>query len=254
MVSSSVYLFNDLRDLENDKLHPRKRLRPIASGRLPYNLAFAMAVDVERSRRSGDIGRPSRTSRCSSRVLSEATSILNFFYILRLKQVVILDAMALSMGFVLRVLGGAAIIGVPGVGVASPLHACSSRSFLPFPSVATSWCCSKDGAKGHREVLEHYSPHLLDQIIAVVTTSTLVSYLLYTIDPRTQEKFDGMHLIYTVPFVLYGIFRYLYLVHKKGEGGSPTRALLTDRPLLGNVMLWVIVTLAILYRQKLPFF
>ena len=104
-------------------------------------------------------------------------------------------------------------------------------------------------ANSHRAVLEHYSPYFLDQMIGIVTASTVMSYALYTISDETVKKFGTRHLFYTVPFVLYGIFRYLYLVHKREEGGNPTRLALTDRPLLINIILWIIVASVIIYGR-----
>jgi len=146
--------------------------------------------------------------------------------------------MQIAFGFVLRVLIGAAVISVP----ASPwLLMCTVvlALFLGFAKRKHELILLSDNAENHRKVLEHYSTDFLDQMIVIVSSATVMSYALYTIWPDTVENFGTNKLIYTVPFVLYGLFRYLYLVNLKEEGGSPTRVLLTDKPLLLNIMLWL---------------
>jgi 4-hydroxybenzoate polyprenyltransferase len=162
-----------------------------------------------------------------------------------LKNVVIVDVLTVSFGFVLRAVAGAVAIGEP---FSNWLLICTMllALFLSLNKRRHELTLLAGGAVGHRRILGEYSPYLLDQMIAVVTASTVVSYALYTQAPETVSKFGTDRLIWTLPFVLYGIFRYLYLVHQKDEGGSPSRVLLNDRPLLAAVALWTAAVIAII--------
>jgi 4-hydroxybenzoate polyprenyltransferase len=164
-----------------------------------------------------------------------------------LRHVVILDVLAISIGFVLRVFGGAVVIDVP---VSHWLLVCTIllALFLALSKRRHELVLLADAAKGHRRILQEYSPYLLDQMIGVVTASTVMAYMLYATSPETAEKFGTSLLGLTIPFPLYGIFRYLYLVHQKEGGGSPSEMLLTDRPLLLCVALWGIAIALIIYR------
>ncbi|MEK6569991.1 MAG: decaprenyl-phosphate phosphoribosyltransferase, partial [Bacteroidota bacterium] len=175
--------------------------------------------------------------------------LINLTYSFHLKKIVILDVMSIAACFVLRVVAGAVIIGVPS---SEWLILCTLllSLFLGFSKRRHELLILEKNAVGHRAVLEHYSPHFLDQMTAIVTASTVMSYALYTISEETVKKFGTNHLIYTVPFVLYGIFRYLYLVHKREEGGNPTKILLTDIPLILNVVAWVLVCAYIIYGRQ----
>ena len=158
----------------------------------------------------------------------------------------IIDVLSIAAGFVLRVLGGAAIISV----VASQwLILCTIllSLFLGFSKRRHELILLEGSATSHRKVLEHYSPYFLDQMIAVVTASTLICYALYTMSKDTVEKLGTSKLIYTIPFVLYGIFRYLYLVHQKEEGGSPTEIMFADKPMIIDICLWVISSVVFIY-------
>lgn len=241
--SSAIYLFNDLRDRDNDRSHPLKRLRPIASGAVSPQLGWTLAVLLTAVALAASFLAPRAPMGFQTCIAGFV--FLNILYSIGLKQVVIIDAMTLALGWVLRVLAGAAIIQVPA---SEWLLLCTLQLalFLAFAKRRHELVLLDDDAGEHREVLRHYSPYFLDQIITTVTASTLVTYLLYTISPDIQEKV-GIRLIYTFPFVLYGLFRYLYLVHQKGAGGSPTRTLLTDGPVLIDVLLWIATTVAILH-------
>jgi len=164
-----------------------------------------------------------------------------------LKHVVIVDVLTIACGFVLRAVGGAVAVGVP---ISDWLLVCSIllALFLALSKRRHELVLLADNATGHRRILGEYSPYLLDQMIGVVTASTLIAYTFYTISPETQEKFGTSLLGLTVPFPLYGIFRYLYLVHKREGGGSPTTMLLNDRPLLACVALWVVAVVLVVYR------
>jgi 4-hydroxybenzoate polyprenyltransferase len=171
---------------------------------------------------------------------------LNLLYSFSLKEVVILDVLAISLGFVLRAVAGAVAIGVQ---ISDWLLICTIllALFLTLSKRRHELTSLSDSATDHRPTLQEYSPYLLDQMIAVVTASCVTAYAFYTTAPETREKFQTDKLAWTIPFVLYGIFRYLYLVHRKEQGGSPTDVLLTDRPLLIDVFLWALAVVLILY-------
>jgi 4-hydroxybenzoate polyprenyltransferase len=241
--ASGVYLFNDITDIEKDKLHPTKSQRPLPSGKLSKSTASLVSMFLIAF---GVIASFFLTVGFGIVVLLYA--VINIFYSLKLKDIVILDVMTISAGFVLRVIGGALLINVP---TSEWLIICTVllSLFLGFSKRRHEITILESDANSHRAVLEHYSPYFLDQMIGIVTASTVMSYALYTISDETVRKFGTRHLFYTVPFVLYGIFRYLYLVHKREEGGNPTRLALTDRPLLINIILWIIVASIIIYGR-----
>jgi 4-hydroxybenzoate polyprenyltransferase len=240
-LSGTVYLVNDLADLEKDRLHPRKRLRPLASGALsPRTAVVAAAVIGALSLASAFfLGQPFAG-------VAITYVLLNLAYSFRLKHVVIVDVIVISLGFVLRAVGGALAIGVP---FSTWLLVCTIllALFLALAKRRHEITSLLEGAAHHRKALAEYSPYLLDQMISVVTASCLVAYAFYTLAPETVEKYRTDRLAWTIPFVLYGIFRYLYLVHRKEKGGSPTDILLTDRPLLLDVALWAAAILVIVY-------
>jgi 4-hydroxybenzoate polyprenyltransferase len=172
--------------------------------------------------------------------------LLNILYTNLLKNIVIIDVMAIATGFVLRALGGAVAINVEFSSwllIATFVLAL----FLGFGKRRHELISLEKAATSHRQILEKYSPYLLDQLIGIVTASTVVTYLFYTLSPEVSIKLGTEYLYVTIPFVIYGIFRYLYLVHKEEKGGSPTRLLLTDLPLLLDVLLWLASVILILY-------
>jgi 4-hydroxybenzoate polyprenyltransferase len=240
--SSGIYLINDIADLEEDKLHPIKSVRPIPSGVLSVGAAgVASAVLLLVAVAGGFV------ISASFGGVAVAYILINIVYSFYLKDIVILDVMAIAISFVLRVVAGAVIIGVPP---SEWLILCTLllSLFLGFAKRRHELLVLEKRASNHRSVLEHYSPYFLDQMTAIVTASTVMSYALYTISDETVKKFNTKDLIYTVPFVLYGIFRYLYLVHRREEGGNPTKIILTDLPLIFNVIAWVLVCGFIIYR------
>jgi 4-hydroxybenzoate polyprenyltransferase len=241
LASGAVYLVNDLLDRAKDREHPVKRRRPIASGELPPAAALVAAGLAA----AGALGLSLLAGGRLALVLG-AYLLINVAYSRRLKHVVILDVMTIAAGFVLRVLAGGIAI---GVATSTWLLLCTSllALFLGFGKRRHELVLLEVNAASHRPILSEYSPYFLDQMIAVVTTSTLVSYALYTMDPAVHQKLGTPYLPLTIPFVLYGIFRYLYLVHQREEGGDPTQVLLADRPLLVNVLLWVGTVFGILY-------
>ena len=163
-----------------------------------------------------------------------------------LKHVVILDVLTIAIGFVLRAAAGAVVIAVP---MSQWLLVCTVllALFLGLSKRRHELTLLAGGAPGHRQILEEYNPYLLDQMIGVVTASTLMAYIIYCTSPETTEKFGTTQLVLTTPFPIYGIFRYLYLVHQRGSG-SPSEVLLTDRPLVACIALWGLAVIAIIYR------
>jgi 4-hydroxybenzoate polyprenyltransferase len=239
--ASAVYLVNDLRDREQDRLHPLKRLRPIASGELPAPLAGAAALLLGGAAAAGGFALGPRFAACLAGYLA-----LNLLYSLALKHVVILDVMSIAAGFVLRVVAGGVAI---AVAVSNWLLLCTSflALFLAFSKRRHELMLLSDGAAGQRRVLEQYSPTFLDQMINVVTASTLVAYALYAVAPETAEKLGTPHLVWTMPMVLFGIFRFLYLLYQRPTERNPTEAILADPPFLVNVGLWGATVVALIY-------
>jgi 4-hydroxybenzoate polyprenyltransferase len=239
-LAGAVYLVNDLADLERDRLHPAKRTRPLASGALPLGLARAAAALLLLAALSASLLLGPLFLLCTL-----AYAALNLAYSFGLKHVVILDVLAVALGFVLRAVAGAVAIGVhfsPWLLVCTILLAL----FLALAKRRHELVTLED-AVGHRQILAEYTPYLLDQMIAVVTASCLTAYAFYTLAPETVEKYRTERLALTIPFVIYGIFRYLYLVHRRDLGGSPADVLLTDRPLLVAVALCAAAMVLIVY-------
>jgi len=240
-LSGVVYIFNGLADRAADQRHPLKRLRPIASGRLSSSTA-AIAATI--------LGAVSLVAALllspMFAVLSATYVVLLVLYSVVLKHLVIIDALTIAAGFVLRAAAGAVAVFVP---ISHWLLVCTTllALFLVLSKRRHELTLLADGAMTHRPILEEYSPYLLDQMIAVVTASTLVAYSVYSTSAETAERLKTTRLGLTIPFVLYGIFRYLYLVHQKRAGGSPADLLLTDRPLLACVGLWALCVALILY-------
>ena len=238
---SGVYIFNDIIDLEKDKLHPLKSRRPLSFGKLSVKAASIASIILVLIGLLGAF-----VLKTEFGVVLSIYVIINVWYSYQLKGIVILDVMTIAAGFVLRVIGGAVLIGVP---TSEWLIICMVllSLFLGFSKRRHEILILENLANTHRSVLQHYNPYFLDQMIGIVTATTVMSYALYTISEETIHKFGTKHLIYTVPFVLYGIFRYLYLVHKKEEGGNPTKVALTDLPLLVNIVLWIVTVTIIIY-------
>ena len=239
--ASAVYLVNDLHDRGKDRLHPLKRLRPIATGALPPGVAAAAAAVLAAASLAGALYLGQRFS-----VLLLGYLALNLVYSFALKNVVIVDVMAVAFNYVLRVEGGAAAIAVK---VSTWILLCTIfvALFLAFSKRRHELLLLSEKAADQREVLVHYGPTFLDQMINVVTASTLLCYALYTQAPETVEKFGTTALIYTLPFVLFGIFRYLYLVYQVTNPRSPTEAILRDFPFVLNVALWGLAVIAVIY-------
>src|SRR5262245_23142580 len=244
-LSGVVYLINDVADREADRQHPIKRQRPIASGDVAVPVALSVAAVM------GAVALVAAFwLRPSFGLIAVSYLGLLGLYSATLKHAVIIDVLTIAIGFVLRAAGGAVAIGVQASHWLYVLMMLLAL-FLALSKRRHELVLLADGAKGHRKILEEYSPYLLDQMIAVVTASTIVAYAFYTISPETVEKFGTDKLGLTLPFPLYGIFRYLYLVHQKEGGGSPADLLLNDRPLLICVGLWAAVVAFFIYSPAL---
>ena len=241
-LSGAVYLVNDVSDREADALHPVKRMRPIASGALSPAAALGWAAALSVVTLAAAYWLQPMFAVSASAYLA-----LFVLYTRWLKHIVILDVMSIAIGFVLRAEAGGLVIGVP---VSDWLLVCTilGALFLGLAKRRHEITMLGDGAKGHRRILEEYDPYLLDQMIAIVAAATLVVYVVYCASPETAERFSTQLLVLTTPFPIYGIFRYLYLVHRKHGGGSPSDMLLRDRPLLSCVALWGIAVILIIYR------
>ena len=240
-LSGAVYLFNDLADREADQNHPLKRERPIASGRLATTTAVIAGVIL-----GGGGVIAAFLIGTQFGIIAATYMAALLLYSLALKHVVILDALMIAAGFVLRAIAGAVAVAVP---IGHWLLVCTTllALFLALSKRRHELVLLADGATDHRPILEEYSPYLLDQMIGVVTSSTLIAYAVYATSADTAARLGTGKLGLTIPFVLYGIFRYLYLVHQKRGGGSPAAMLLTDRPLLVCVALWAASVIALLY-------
>lgn len=240
LISSSVYIINDLVDMEKDRQHPRKRNRPLASGQLQPAFAVGAAAVL------------AILSIAAAFWLSPWAGVIllvylaqNIAYSFWLKNIVIIDVMVLALGFLLRVLAGVVVVEVQNF---SPwLYVCVTllALFLGFGKRRQEIVLLEDEAANHRAILSEYNLPLLDQIIGMVVTATLVAYTFYSFDATTALAHSKMLL--TVPFVFYMLARYLYLVHVKHLGGAPDELLLEDRPLLINSVLWAVAVVALIY-------
>ncbi len=231
--TSAIYILNDIFDRENDKLHPTKSLRPIASGKVPIGLAIILAILLLLG---GSI--ISLTVNIYTFFALLVYVIINLAYSAVLKHIVIIDVMTIAAGFILRAVAGGLAISVP---ISPWLLVCTTllALFLGFGKRRHELWLLSNSAGDHRKALDNYSVPFLDQMISVVTASTVVAYAFYTLSPEVVERFQTKWLSSTIPFVIYGIFRYQFLIFKREEGGSPTKLLLTDPPLLLCVLLWL---------------
>jgi len=240
-LSGVVYLVNDVTDRAGDRLHPLKATRPIASGALPVPTALAFAAFIAAAALAGSFAISWRFAGVALAYL-----VLQSLYSGPLKHVIIIDALTIAIGFVLRAVAGAVAVDVE---ISHWLLVCTVllALFIALAKRRHEIVLLANGASSHRPILGEYSPYLLDQMIVVAAAATLIAYIFYTVSPETQEKFGTPWLGLTIPFPLYGIFRYLYLVHRREGGGSPTDLLLTDRPLLACVALWALAVTLIIY-------
>jgi 4-hydroxybenzoate polyprenyltransferase len=241
LLSSSVYIFNDIMDVESDRKHPLKSARPIARGRIKVSTGVFLFVVLA----IASFGLSLWLNPLFA-LTALGYFVLNLLYSVYLKNVVIIDVMCIALSFVIRAVAGAVVIGVE---ISAWLVVCTTllALFLGFGKRRHELVLLEGQATGHRKSLSEYSPYFLDQMISVVTASTVVAYAFYTLSPEVKVKLGANHMELTIPFVLYGVFRYLYLIHQKEGGGSPTRMLLTDRPILANVILWLAAVVLIVY-------
>jgi 4-hydroxybenzoate polyprenyltransferase len=241
-VSGAVYLINDLTDIEKDRQHPRKRHRPLASGRLPVSVARLAVVVILLICLPVSFGLDPLFG-----VIVSAYLLLQIAYSFVLKNVVIVDVLTIAAGFVLRVAGGAVLADAERF---SPwLYVCIVllALFMGLSKRRGELVLLQGNANHHRATLEEYSLPLLDEMISVVTAATVLAYALYTFDPGNPHLPPNGAMMLTIPFVLYCIFRYLYLIHQKGETDPPDAVLLKDRPLQIAIGLWGLTALLLLY-------
>jgi 4-hydroxybenzoate polyprenyltransferase len=243
--ASAVYLVNDLRDREEDRRHPLKRLRPLAAGTLLVPLAVVALCVLA----AAALFIAWRLGAGFTAILF-AYLALNLLYTFWFKHLVILDVMSISLGFVLRIEAGAQAMGVE---VSRWLFLCTIflALFLAFSKRRHELTLLAGAASEQRRVLDHYSPAFLDQMINVVTASSVLAYALYAVAPETVEKYHTQNLIFTIPLVLYGIFRYLYLMYQRAGERNPTEAILRDPPFLINMLLWGLAVVWIVYGRTL---
>ncbi|MCC7353170.1 MAG: decaprenyl-phosphate phosphoribosyltransferase [Anaerolineae bacterium] len=240
LISSTVYIINDVMDREQDRQHPTKRLRPIPAGKLPVNVALAAAALFTAFSVPLAFLLDWRFG-----VTLLGYLVLQVAYSVSLKHIVIMDVLAIAAGFVLRVLGGVFVVVVARF---SPwLYVCMTllSLFLAIGKRRHEVILLQGNANTHRRVLDDYTVRFLDEMIALVTSTTVVAYSLYTFSAPNLPANHSMML--TIPFVLYALFRYLYLIHVRGEGGAPDELVLKDRPLLISVLLWGAAVVTVLY-------
>ncbi|MFQ5855133.1 MAG: decaprenyl-phosphate phosphoribosyltransferase [Anaerolineae bacterium] len=239
LVSGVVYLINDLADIEKDRQHPKKRHRPLASGKLSPTTAVIAAIAIV----GGSLPLAFLLSMSFGIVLT-GYFVLQLAYSFMLKNLAIIDVLTVAAGFVLRAVGGAVVIGVT---ISPWLYVCTTlvALFIGFSRRRHELVLLEGEAANHRASLDEYTPHLLDYMIAIVASTTVIAYSLYTFLAPNVPANHAMML--TIPFVLYGIFRYLSLIHIRNEGGSPEEMFLKDKPLMINFALWGLAVIAILY-------
>lgn len=244
LMSSAVYIFNDLCDRESDRRHPNKQHRPIAAGiiRLPQAVVIMVVAALLSLATTYFLG-----GRCA--FLLGLYALINIVYSLGMKHVAILDVMAIASGFVLRIWAGSVAIGV------MPSHwliLCTIMisMFLGFTKRRAEMVAMD--VEQRREVLKDYSILFLDQVIAMVTGATLICYALYTVDSQTVAMFKTKAMLLTVPCVMYGLFRYIYIIYHLKEGQDPSRTLSRDWPMMLNLVIWVILALGVVrYGEQL---
>ncbi len=249
LASSAVYIINDIMDVESDRVHPKKKYRPIASGEISVKQAMVFLVIIVIGIAAGLI-----FQRPVFSFVIVLYLITNLLYSLKVKSIVLLDVFFISFGFMLRVLGGAAAIGV-SVSSWMILTTIFISLFLAISKRRSelSQIVNKENIDKQRKVLKEYSVEFADQINTIAAAGTIISYALYTVSERTVYTFGTEKLIYTTPFVIYGIFRYMYLMHQKNLGESPTSIVTKDIPIILDVLAWFGFSILIIYRQSIPY-
>lgn len=237
--SSSIYILNDIVDIEKDRCHPDKKRRPLPSGRVSKKIAIILDILIA----LGIVWSSYKMLNILILSVLVVYMFINILYCFKLKNVVIIDVMVITLGFVLRVESGSVATGVQ---VSPWLFLCTIllSLFLGLNKRKSEIITLKDKRSSHRKILEEYSVHMIDKMLTIVTPSILMAYCLYTFS-STQSK----TMIFTIPFVLYGIFRYEYLVDKENVGGKPEAVFEKDIPFLINILLWMISVLVIIYLR-----
>lgn len=249
LASSAVYVLNDLCDVGRDRLHPTKRNRPIASGQVrPRSAVAIFAVLLAGSAALG------------GRLGASFLGVLGLFYLINvgyslwLKNVVILDVLLIAISFVIRAIGGVMVLRPldPSIEISPWLLVCTLflALFLGLGKRRHELTLLEADASGHRATLRDYSKGFLDQLITIVTAGTILAYAVYTIAPGTVSKFHTPSLVYTTPFVVYGVFRYLYLIREREQGGSPSRTFYRDLPILLTTLAWLVTVVAVIYAGR----
>lgn len=246
IISSAVYIINDILDVESDRAHPKKKYRPIASGEITVSQAVIFtSILLAISILAFLFQNPAFI------FLAVLYFITNLLYSIKIKSVVLLDVFFISFGFMLRVLGGAAAISVP-VSSWMVLTTIFISLFLAISKRRgeLSQVINQENIEKQRPVLKDYSVDFADQLNTIAAAGTIISYALYTVSERTVATFGTEKLIYTTPFVIYGIFRYMFLMHKRNLGESPTSIVTKDIPIMLNVFCWFVVCVLIIYSKK----
>jgi 4-hydroxybenzoate polyprenyltransferase len=239
MLSGAVYILNDVADVEADRLHETKRTRPIAAGEIGRPVAAFAGVTIGAAAIAGAFAVTPKFA-----LVMIGYALLQVAYTLFLKREVIVDAMAISAGFVLRAVGGAYAIGVPA---SAWLLLCTFllALFLALAKRRQELVLLEDGADMHRASLRDYTAPFIDSMLSTTGAAAIVAYAVYTVTPSGGEHYR--YLMGTVPFVVYGVFRYLFLVHRRDLGGRPEEVLLTDVPLIVDLLIWAVMTGVIVY-------
>ena len=241
LISSCGYLLNDVLDRQKDALHPRKKYRPIAAGKISPAFATTVAILLF------------LIGIFASYAINKTLALILMIYFVQtaayslyLKRLVIIDVIIIAMGFMFRVIAGVLVIKEP---ISSWLIICTIflSLFLALNKRFAEVSAMGDKAQQVRKTLAQYNPHFLEQMINIVSAACLMSYALYTLDVETIEKFESRNLIFTLPFVIYGLFRYLYLVQRENQGESPETVILQDKPLFANIILYGITVVVIIY-------
>lgn len=245
--AGATYIFNDLVDLRADRNHPVKRMRALAAGRVrPLAAWIFLALPLALAILACLLVAPSRGLGLLAAVI--AYLALNVFYSLAGKNIIILDAFCIALGFVLRIIGGCEAIGVrPSSWILVTTFFLSL--FLGFGKRRNEILLLGEDGPGHRKVLDSYKVPFLDQLIAVTGAIAILSYSLYTLDADVVEQFGTDKLIYTIPFVVFGIFRYMFHI-KKDEEGDPTEVVTRDKGLAGAIILWILAVIAVIYGGR----
>lgn len=249
LAASSAYVLNDIMDAEADRAHPKKKYRPVATGEVSPKQAWiflgmilfvtALLLTVQKIEVTGII---------------LLYILVNLIYSVWIKSIVLLDVFFISFGFMVRVVGGAVAI---SVSLSSWMILCTIfiSLFLAISKrrAELSQSVGNENIERQRKVLKDYSVEFADELNTIAAAGTIISYALYTVSDRTVQVFGTGKLIYTTPFVIYGIFRYMYLIHKKNMGESPSNIVVKDIPILINVFLWFLSCLVIIYRVEIPY-